>query len=109
VTDGFTITVPGGPLVCGYCGEEDRFGSTSAAGILDGERQINPAAELAKGTIGLTGCHALGVGPDGELVVLAEIDAPGGAPAGWLVHLCQQIPSDVYKKYATDIAGILGR
>lgn len=100
MTDGFTITVPGGPLVCGYCGAEDRFGSTSAAGIPDGKRQVNPAAELAKGTIRLTGDHALGVGPDGELVVLVEVSAWSGRPAGWLVHLCKQIPASLYEKYA---------
>ena len=65
--------MPGGPLVCGYCGEEGRFGSTSAAGILDGERQINPAAELAKAAVIAMGGQGAGGRPD---------FAQGGAPDG---------------------------
>jgi hypothetical protein len=94
-TAAFEITIPAGPLVCGYCGETELFD------------HVPPAPQwLMLGYIQLTGFHSLGVGPAGELVVLAEITHLNGR-RDCLPHLCQQIPAGVLEEYAADIAAIL--
>jgi hypothetical protein len=94
MTAGFEITIPRGPMVCGYCGETEHF-----TGGEPGAHQ-----KLVIGYLELTGIHSLGVGPDGELVVLAEVRWWHGKAAGWLAHLCTQIPPEVYEECAGDIA-----
>jgi hypothetical protein len=87
------ITVPAGPMVCGYC-----YTTESAWLAAPGA-----AAHLALGYLSLTGFHALGVGPAGELVVLAEAHTLTGATV-YLPHLCEQIPDGMREQYADDIA-----
>lgn len=87
-----------GAMVCGYCGEtETRWSAEPKA-----------AAWLVLGHIRLTGIHALGVGPAGELVVLAETETLLGQPAGYLPHLCTRIPAEVHEQYADEIAARAG-
>lgn len=79
-------------MVCGYCGQTERW------------RGQSPIPEhLALGYLELTGVWSLGVGPAGELVVLAEATRLNGATE-MLPHLCGQIPADLYAKYADEIA-----
>lgn len=92
----FEITVPSGPLVCGYCDETETWARHEAA------------AQLLVGYLALTGYHSLGVGPDGELVVLAEAEWLGGR-IDHLPHLCEKIPDEVRAKYADDIAAVVAR
>lgn len=89
-TGEFEITVPRGPLVCGYCGETEWFSN-------EAQKHLNI------GHLELTGYHALGVGPAGELVVLAEATWLGGR-RDHLPHLCEAIPPAMYEKYAAEIA-----
>lgn len=91
---GFEITVPGGPMVCGYCGKTETWSRHEAA------------PQLKLGYVQLTGFHTLGVGPAGELVVLAEAKWLNGQ-IDHLPHLCEQIPAEIYERYASDIAAAL--
>ena len=84
----FEITIPGGPMVCGYCG-------TAASW-----------PHVVLGYAALTGFHALGVGPGGELVVLVEAVRLDGT-VQYLPHLCTTIPDGVYAEHADDIAAIV--
>jgi hypothetical protein len=93
VAEGFTITVPRGPMICGYCGETEFFGPGGA--------------HLTIGYLTLTGFHMLGVHREtGELVVLAEATWPDGR-VDYLSHLCEAIPAEVRAEYAADIAAVL--
>lgn len=89
------IAIPRGPMICGYCGETEYF---------PGEAQ----KYLDLGHLELTGHHGLGVGSDGELVVLVEAAWLSGSP-DHLPHLCKQIPAEVRGEYAADIAAILAK
>jgi len=88
------IDVGLGRMVCGYCGETENIWPA----------EPKAAAYLALGYVRLTGYHALGVGPAGELVVLAEVERLSGEPAGYLPHLCEAIPGSMRADYAPEIA-----
>jgi hypothetical protein len=95
----FEITVPRGPMVCGYCGETENF-----------DRPVPPTmkipqAYLTLGYLELTGVWALGVGPQAELVVLAEARWLNGN-MDRLPHLCEKIPPAKYDEYAAEIAAV---
>lgn len=95
MAEGFEITVPRGPMVCGYCGETEWWS------------HIQPApAWLQLGYLSLTGFHSIGVGPAGELVVLVECEHMNGR-VDHLPHLCAAIPDSVREQYADDIGEII--
>jgi hypothetical protein len=91
----FEITIPGGPMVCGYCGQEEHW-----------EKFPPVPAHLALGYLQLTGFRLLGVGPEGELVVLAEATNLSGDIIH-LPHLCDKIPDSVRDEYADDIRALI--
>jgi hypothetical protein len=94
------IDVGLGRMVCGYCNETES----------EWRAEPRAAAYLTLGYVRLTGYHMLGVGPAGELVVLAEVETMVGKPAGCLPHLCEQIPATKYDEYAAEIAAsVAGR
>jgi hypothetical protein len=95
------ITVPGGPLVCEWCKE-----SVTWHNYVEHGKQAG--AMLTLGYLRLTGVFAYGVGPDGALAVLAEVETLAGA-AGYLPHPCDSIPDSIRAQYADQIAAILAK
>lgn len=101
----FTITVPSGPMVCGYCGEEEAWRDFSRVpeSVRQGFGRLAP--HLALGYLSLTGDWSLAVGPDGDLVVVAFATTLSGDEVP-LPHHCPNIPDGARAKYATEIAKI---
>jgi hypothetical protein len=100
----FEITVPGGPMVCGYCGREERWANLS--GVPEEARAgfRRAAAWLTLGYLSLTGDYLIGVGrDDGRLVVLVEAKRLNGDTV-MLPHFCPSIPDAVRARYAAEIA-----
>jgi hypothetical protein len=95
----FTITLPSGPILCGYCHEEED----------DWPAEPKARALLTLGYIRFTGFRSLGVGPAGEIVVLFEVETLSGKPTGYLPHLCTAVPAEVYAEYADDVAASVAR
>lgn len=95
--DGEFEVVTRSHMVCGFCDQTERWEAMSPV-----------PQQLALGYLELTGVWAPGVGPEGELVVMAEATRLNGAVV-WLPHLCEKIPADLYVEYADDIAASLAR
>jgi hypothetical protein len=96
--DSFEVRTRTG-ITCGWCGLDETAWPA----------EPKAAAWLALGYIELTGVLAVGVGPAGELVVLAEVVSVllSGKPAGYLPHLCADVPAAVREQYADEIAAVV--
>jgi hypothetical protein len=106
----FEITIPGGPMVCGWCGREEAW-RRPPAGLPSEYRAAfyRIPAHLALGYLSLTGEWALAAGPGGELVVVAFATDLRGRETP-LPHHCDKIPQEVYETYADEIAvAVAGR
>ena len=102
----WTITVPSGPMVCGYCGEKEWWDDPERVPAEARQDFGRIAPRLALGYLGLTGEWSLAVAPDGALVVVAFATTLTGDEVP-LPHHCTKIPDSEREKYAADVAAIL--
>lgn len=85
-------------LTCGFCGQTETEWAS--------EPNIGKArTHFALGYLRLPGTWLLGVHPTGRLDVLVDVEsALTGEHAGYLPHLCEQIPAEAYERCAEEIA-----